>query len=323
MERRHSPVRRNITFALSICVAVMALFCGFVVPRQAQAQVRGLYTPGLNATNSGNLPEPGFTYVNVFQNYSFNTLKGPNGNRIPVNGTLSVFADQNLFVWVSPKEILGGANFAALVDLPIANASLSGATIGAVAGGGGFADSYYQPFTLGWKFKRAEIQAAYGFMAPTGRFNPGATNNIGAGYWGHFLTSGQTVYLTENKGTAVSAYEAYEFHTTQKGTDIHPGQTLDLDYSLTQVIPLQKDMKTLLQVGLIGYGQWQTTSRSGPNIDPADASLRKYRVNSLGAVGNVILPSRKVILGFKWFGELGNSSTVQGHSLQISGAITF
>jgi len=115
-----------------------------------------------------------------------------------------------------PKEILGGANLRFWWILRSQNSSLSSATLGAVAGGGGFADSYYQPFTLGWKFRRADIQAAYGFMAPTGRFTPGATNNIGAGYWGHFLTSGQTVYLTENKGTAVSAYEAYEFHTTQK-----------------------------------------------------------------------------------------------------------
>jgi hypothetical protein len=314
---RHSSTK-------SIIVGILIFICwGSLASRQAGAQVRGQYTPGLNATNSGTLPEPGFTYVNVFQNYSFNKLKGPNGNRIPVDGTFSVFDDQNIFIWVSPKKILGGAHFAALADLPIANSSLTSATLGAIGGGGGFADSYYQPFTLGWKFNRADIQAAYGFFAPTGRFNPGATNNIGSGYWGHFLTSGQTVFLTRNKGTAASAYEVYEFHTTQKGTDIHPGQTLDLDYSLTQLIPLQKDMKTLLQVGLIGYGQWQTTSRSGPNIDPVDASQRKYRVNSLGVGANVILPARKAAVGFKWFGELGNSSTVQGHSLQISGNITF
>jgi hypothetical protein len=47
-------------------------------------------------------------------------------------------------------------------------------------------------------------------------------------------------------------------------------------------------MKTLLQVGLIGYGQRQTTSRSGPGIDPAEASQTKYRVNSLGVGANVI-----------------------------------
>ncbi len=305
-----------------ISVALRVAFWAVVGLGHAQAQVRGVYPLGMSATNSGVTPESGFTYSNMFLIYSRSQLKGPNGE-VLVTGNNSVIMDMNSLVWVSKKKILRGAKFSLSATLPFANNSLTSDVVGPISGGGGFADSYYQPFTLGWKFKRADIQAAYGFMAPTGRFNPGASNNIGAGYWGHFVTSGQTVYLTENKGTAVSAYEAYEFHTTQKGTDIHPGQTLDLDYSLTQVIPLQKDMKTLLQVGLIGYGQWQTTSRSGPNIDPAIASQTKYRVNSLGAVGNVILPGRKVIVGFKWFGEFGNSTTVQGHSLQISGAITF
>jgi hypothetical protein len=270
-------------------VGILILICrGTLASRQTGAQVRGQYTPGLNATNSGVLPEPGFTYVNVFQDYSFNKVKDRNGNQLPVSGNIAVFNDLNIFMWESPKKILGGANFAAIALLPIANSSLTSATLGAIGGVGGFADSYYQPFTLGWKFKRADIQANYAFVAPTGRFNPGASNNIGSGYWGNFLSSGQSVYLTANKATAVSAYEVYEFHGTQKGTDVHPGQTLDLDYSLTQIIPLQKDMKTLLQVGLIGYGQRQTTSRSGPGIDPAEASQTKYRVNSLGVGANVI-----------------------------------
>ena len=31
---------------------------------------------------------------------------------------------------------------------------------------------------------------------------------------------------------ALSAFEMYEFHGTQSGTQIRPGQTFDLDYSL-------------------------------------------------------------------------------------------
>jgi hypothetical protein len=114
----------------------------------------------------------------------------------------------------------------------------------------------------------------------------------------------------------------YEFHGTQKDTDIHPGQTFDLDYSITQVLPLQKNQHTLLQLGLIGYGQYQTTDKSGPTITPAQSTAH-YRVNALGAAANIILPVRKTSLGFKWLKEFSNQSTVQGYSLQISGAITF
>ena len=75
---------------------------------------------------------------------------------------------------------------------------------GAISGGGGFADSYYQPVILGWAMKRAEIRAIYGFLAPTGRFEAGASDNVGSGYWTHVVASGQTIYLTADRATAIS-----------------------------------------------------------------------------------------------------------------------
>ena len=324
VEKEGNLLRRALTLRAMVTLALLLIFiCAFVAPPSAEAQRRGQYTPGINSTNSGVLPEPGITYVNVFQLYTFDTLKGPDGEELPVNVDLSVLVDHNIVAWVSKKKILG-AKFAMMADLPIANNSLSLAQFEtAGGGGGGLADSYYQPLTLGWNLKRADIQVAYGFVAPTGRFNGGASNNVGSGYWGHNISSGQTIYLTKNKGTAFSAFEQYEFHGTQRDTGIHPGQTFNIDYSLTQVIPLQKNMHTLLQVGVIGYGQYQTTDRSGPGINPVTAANTHYRVNALGAAANIILPVRKANLGFKWFKEFSNKSTVEGQSLQISGAITF
>ena len=112
----------------------------------------------------------------------------------------------------------------------------------------------------------------------------------------------------------------YEFHGTQQDTRIHPGQTLDLDYSITQAFSLPKGVH--LQIGLVGYGQWQTTDKTGPAITPAQAAAH-YRVNALGFASNVQVPERKVSVGVKYFKEFSNRSTFQGHSLQISGAITF
>jgi hypothetical protein len=112
----------------------------------------------------------------------------------------------------------------------------------------------------------------------------------------------------------------YEFHTEQQVTQIHPGQTVDLDYSLTQVLPLHESWS--LQVGLAGYDQWQTTDKSGPSITLAQAKAH-YRVNALGFASNMILPERKVTLGFKYFREFSNRSTFQGYSVQISAALNF
>lgn len=315
-------MKKNLTLT-SIITALLLALCLLTTPQPAHAQVRGQYTPGINATNSGTLPEAGFTYSNIFQLYSFSKLKGPNGETLPVNGNLSLFVDHNVFLYVAKKKVLGG-KFAMMADLPIANSSLTSANFGTLGGGGGFADSYYQPLTLGWDVKKkADVYVAYGFVAPTGRFNGGASNNIGSGYWGHDISSGQTVYLSKNRFTQLSAYQQYEIHTTQRDTNVHPGQTFNLDYSLTHMVPLQKNMHSLLQFGLVGYEQIQTTDKSGPGINPTIASQTHYKVNALGGAGNIILPVRKTSLGIKLLKEFSNKSTVEGYSLQISGAITF
>lgn len=287
----------------------------------ARSQVRGVYPVGMNATNSGVTPEAGITYSNLFIFFSRDENKDAEGNVI-ATGQNSIMMDLNSFVWVSKKELtlLGGAVFSASATLPVANNSLTSDINGALSAGGGFADSFYQPVILGWRKKRVAIRAIYGFLAPTGRFAAGANTNVGSGYWTSVISSGQTLYLTENKATALSAFQMYEFHGMQEGTMIHPGQTFNLDYSITHTIPLQQRWR--LQLGLVGYGQWQTTDKTGPSITPQQAGAH-YKVNALGFAANAILPERKVSVGVKYFHEFECRSTYQGYTLQISGAITF
>lgn len=287
----------------------------------ARAQVRGVYPVGMSATNSGVMPDAGITYSNLFIFFSRDEKKD-SGGRVIATGQNSIMMDLNSFVWVSKGKIhfLGGAVFSASATLPIANNSLTSDIIGAISGGGGFADSFYQPVILGWKTNRADVRAIYGFLAPTGRFSATANNNVGSGYWTPIVSSGQTVYLTQNRATALSTFEMYEFHGTQQGTLIHPGQTFDLDYSLTQIIPLRGNVR--LQVGLVGYGQWQTTDKHGSSITPEEATAH-YKVNALGFAANALFPGRKASIGVKYFREFECRSTFQGYTLQISGTITF
>jgi hypothetical protein len=277
------------------------------------AQVRGVYPLGMSATNSGVTPESGFSYANQFLTYSRSELKDAEG-ATQTTGKNSVVMDMNSIVWVSPKEVLAGAKISLSATLPVAKNSLTSDVTGPISGGSGFADSYYQPFILAWETKSAAIRAAYGFLAPTGSFDAAANDNVGSGYWTHVVSSGQTFFLTADKATAVSMFQMYEYHTTQSGTNIHPGQNLDLDYSVTHTIPVGNDVR--LQVGLVGYGAWQTTDKSGQTGD-------HYKVNAVGFATNVVLPAQKLSVGFKYFQEFSNRSTFQGHSIQISGSIKF
>jgi hypothetical protein len=272
----------------------------------------------MSATNSGVTPQPGFTYANQLLIYSRDKSKGPDGQLL-ATGNNSVVMDMNTLAWVSKKEILGGAKFSMSATIPFARNSLTSDFTTSSRGGGGLADSYYQPFILGWNKDRLAIRAVYGFLAPTGKFTAGASNNVGSGYWTHAFSSGQTLYLTKDKATVFSAFQMYEIHTTQETTGIKPGDTFDLDFSLMRALPVGD--KRWLQVGLVGYNARQTTARTGPGITPEQVAER-YKVNGLGFAASATLP-RKINLGFKYFQEFTNRSTFQGHSIQVSGAIKF
>jgi hypothetical protein len=286
----------------------------------AQAQNRGVYPLGLSAINSGVSAEPGLTYSNAFLFYSRSEQKGADGE-VVATGQQSVLLDMNTLLWASTGQIaaLGGARFSSAVTVPIANNSLSSSAQGAISGGGGFGDLYLQPVILGWRSEHIDIRGILGVLAPTGKFNAGATDNVGNGYWTPVLATGATVYLSEDRATTLSAFAMYEFHSTQSGTGIHPGETFDLDYSVMRAFTLADSR---LQVGLVGYGAWQTTAKTGPDITAAQQAQR-YRVNSLGAGLNYVLPARKVTLSLKYFDEFSNQWTYQGYSLQISAAVGF
>jgi hypothetical protein len=292
----------------------------WVFANLAQAQNRGVYPLGLSAFNSGLGAEPGYTYNNSFLFYSRREQKGGSGE-VLATGQQSVLLDMNTLVWASAGKIamLGDAGFSSAVTIPIANNSLSSSANGAISGGGGMGDLYLQPVILAWRNERVGIRAILGVLAPTGQFDAGASDNVGNGYWTPVIAAGETFYLSADRATTLSLFEMYEFHGTQSGTDVHPGETFDLDYSLMRTM---KFPDSRLQVGLVGYSAWQTTAKTGPDITPAQEAQR-YRVNALGVGLNYALPARKVSLGFKYFDEFGNRWTYQGYSVQISAGIGF
>ena len=182
----------------------------------------------MSATNSGVTPEPGFTYVNQLLFYSRDHAKDDDRQYAAGHGReLRPYGYE--YIGLGEQEgVLGGADFSAVATLPFAKNDLTSDIQGKISGGGGFADSYYLPFILGWNRERVAVRAMYGFLAPTGRFVAGANDNVGSGYWTHTLSSGQTFYLTRNKRLVFSAFQMYEFHTIAgrhcypSGGDIRP-----------------------------------------------------------------------------------------------------
>jgi hypothetical protein len=297
-----------------------------------RAQQKGQYIPGQQGLNSGILPDPGFTYANITINYSADTLRNASGGSIPLNTAYNIWAVENIFFLIPGGKLLGAKVAPYIVAPTPANGSL---TLGAInfpnttvqGGGEGLADIWFQPVNLGWSLKRADINAGYAFVAPTGRYTPGATNNVGSGYWGNDLTMGSTFYLTKNKGTSANLFTDYEFNhgnkQTGQGTTMTPGQTFTIEWGLGQVLPLKKDFSRLLQLGVIGYDQWQVTNNGGlvaPNV-PASA-FPYYSVDAIGGQLTFIVPPKHLNLFFKFEDEYRATARPQGRTIVFGGSWT-
>lgn len=290
---------------------------GVCAPR-VEAQVRGVYPLGMSATASGVTPASGWSYANVPLYYARDRKTGPDGETV-ATGAQAVFLDMNTLIWVSEKVArLGGAKFSATITVPIARNSLTSDTEGRISGATGVGDLYIQPVILGWQCRRADIRGIYGLLAPTGRFEAGRDDNVGSGYWTHVIASGQTFYLTEDRAINLSAFEMYEVHQRQQGTDIRPGDTFNIDYSLMRLFPVRQGLR--LQFGLAGYGSWQTSDKTGPQVTAAQAATR-YRVDALGLASTMVLPERNMSFGLRYFKEFSSRSTYEGYSLQASFAV--
>ena len=201
--------------------------------------------------------------------------------------------------------------------------------LSAAGGGSGLADLWVQPLNLGWHLKRADIQVMDAFMIPTGRYSPGATNNVGTGYFGNHFMTGTTFYITKNKGTSADLFTDWEVHGSRSGvnnTSKTPGQAFTMEWGAGQVLPLKKNLTQLLQLGVVGYDQWQVTADSGTasigNLVVPASILPFYSVHAVGGQINYILAPKNLSLYFKYYSEYKSFSHTLGNTIVFGGTWT-
>jgi hypothetical protein len=312
-------MRRFLFYSISLLAICNAL--------DGLAQQKGQWVPGQYGLNAGVVPDPGFTYLNMAMNYSASQLNDSHGNHLPrLTGTYSFWVNENILMYLPNKKILGGY-YVPYIDLNWANGSLvaaiQGTNLSSNGGGSGFADIFVVPANFGWHFSRADVNAGYGFFAPTGRYTPGASDNIGSGYWGNTILSGTTFYITQDKGTSANVFVDWETHGKKSGTDFTPGQAFTMEWGLGQVLPLSKgSVDKLLQVGFVGYDQWQVTSNGGTIGQIPASAIPYYSGHAVGAQANLILPPHGLNFFFKYHGEVSAKARPQGRTIVFGGSWT-
>jgi hypothetical protein len=323
---------RYLRYSNLVSILFLLSFAGSL-----QGQQKPQWMPGQMGLNAGILPSPGFTYANIDVGYYSSAFNGQKGSAIPVTGSYNVWAIENIFYYVPNLKVLGGNLGFNLVltpatgslDADIVIPPLGNANLSAAGGGGGLADLFIQPLTLGWHEERVDFLVAEAMMLPTGRYSAGATDNVGTGFFGNHLQTGSTFYITKNKGTSANLFTDWEVHGSRAGTNNTsktPGQAFTMEWGVGQVLPLKKDFSQLAQIGLIGYDQWQVTANGGtvpvgPITAPASL-LPYYSVHAIGGQATYVLPAKNISLNFKVEHEYTAYSHFVGNTFVFGGTWT-
>ena len=127
----------------------MLVACAALAAADARSQVRGVYPTGMNATNAGVPPAPGWAYSNLSIYNERDERVGPQGETL-VTGQQAVFLNLNTFAWGSDAPVLGGARIGATATVILSRNSLTSDSEGSLGAGSGLGDLFVQPVILGW-----------------------------------------------------------------------------------------------------------------------------------------------------------------------------
>jgi hypothetical protein len=119
--------------------------------------------------------------------------------------------------------------------------------------------------TLCWALTNFDLTFSYGFAAPTGRYNTGADDNVGLGFWTHQFQGYGYYYPSPSKATALMLALTYELNGKIKDADVNPGNRLSLEWGLSQYLTEQ------FEVTVQGGHNWQISDDSGSDVywDPS------------------------------------------------------
>lgn len=231
----------------------------------------GHYPHGAEGIKGASLPPPGLylRHYNVF--YQSDTLTDGHGREVDVDLDVEVFATVPRIIWMTPVEILG-AHYGVDVAVPIVHSNFEVGAANVDAHNTRLSDILFEPVVLGWHTDRFDFAAAWGFWAPTGDpkdSNPGLGNKD---FWSFMTTFGVTWYPDEEKTWAVSWLGRHEIHTDRGENDVTPGQDFHFEWAVSKCVAKGLD------VGVVGYAQWQITDDEGDDAVNGDVHDRTFAV---------------------------------------------
>ncbi len=273
----------------------------------ASAQLRtGHAIPGFHGLEVGVAPASGFSYENATVLYTSSKQTDRNGNELGA-GSLTSFSNHSTFTYATPW-LLFGANVVVRARIPIANSEPNPHTTDLSSNSLGLGDIYLQPLSLYWEGAHHRVTFGYAYWMDTGKFTPGARDNIGKGFATHEGSLGLTYYPSKTRDWHMSVLARYEINGGLDGSDLKPGQGLMVDWSVG------KHLNERWNVGAVGYGVWQVTRESGADGN-TDAGY--YGTAAIGGEARYSMPDWNGDLVMRGYYEFNSFNRPEGQMLFV------
>jgi len=284
-------MKRNF-ISLFMAVTVTLICCNITF-----ATGNNEYPNGIEGIKAASVPPPGFYYkmYNVIYSADSSIDKDGKENVGLKDFSLNLFANAHRFLLVSKKKFLG-ASLGADIIIPLMNVDLEVSPKGLpfTIADNEFApgDICFEPLVMAWHGSQYDLAFAAGFYAPTGKYSLNSDVNPGKGMWTGMFTFGGTVYFDKGKTWSASALSRYEIHgekdvlVLNNLTDVYekkkttPGNDYHIEWGFAKTIA------KIVDVGISGYCQWQTTRDTGQGKPGED----KDRVYAVGPEISIFVP---------------------------------
>ncbi|MFN0077856.1 MAG: transporter [Prosthecobacter sp.] len=263
------------------------------------AQAQSHYPTGVEGIKGGSLPPPGLYLKDYNFFYAANKFTGG-----PPGFNVSTYVQVPRLVWISEFKILGG-NYGADILIPYVYQDISFA--GFRGSHAGFGDVFFEPISLSWHTKQLDFGVAYGLWMPTGAFNAANPVSPGKGYYTNMFTVGGTWFPDDKKTWSVSVLNRYEINDSQRGTGIRPGQVYTIEYGIA------KALTPVLECGVVGYWQRQTTFDTGPA-----APRVRDGVAALGMEVTYAFPKIMLFTSLRYLHEFNATNRPQGDVINLT-----
>lgn len=320
---------------------------------QALRAETGTWPLGVLGIKGARMPPPGQHATYLFYYYTADQINDENGDPFPTGLPIDAAGEVNVamnflnLLWITDYQVLGANyGFGATIAAGEVQDDMSLVSLGVSGSRFSFTDAWFEPINLSWHLPQLDAFVAYSFFAPTGDYGPGVRINTGRGRWTNLLGAGAVYYFDKEQTWSLSAVTHYEIHSEQEGEDLTAGDCVDLEWGVgkTFVFGLPEDAQSpsgrdakkmaeaptaaqalpslVVDVGAVGYGQWQVTRDKG--APPIGIAQALDQVCGAGVEVSVVFPRLNALLfKVRHIREFGVEARTEGSTTVVIVGVTF